>query len=105
VDRLLHEPRLIGFALLAVVLSRAVVAYGLPPFRVLQSHGWRWRTVIGVAGIRGGLALALALSLPPAMPQRAQIIDAVFAVVLFTVVVQGLSVGPLVRRLGVTAEA
>ena len=53
------------------------------------------------------LAVALALSLPAEIPYRAQVIDAVFAVVLFTIVVQGLAIGPVVRRLWTepTAEA
>jgi NhaP-type Na+/H+ or K+/H+ antiporter len=53
-----------------------------------------------LAGIRGGLALALALSLPAQIAHRAEIIDAVFAGVLFTVVVQGLLIGPYAARYG-----
>ena len=50
------------------------------------------RITVFLAGMRGALPLALALSLPDALPFRPQIIDATFAVVLVTIVVQG---GPL----------
>jgi CPA1 family monovalent cation:H+ antiporter len=54
-----------------------------------------------LSGLRGGLSLALALSLPPTMPSREAVIDAVFAVVFLTLVVQGSAVGPLIERLGI----
>lgn len=49
-------------------------------------------------GLRGALALALALSLPLETPRRAEIVTVSFAVVAFSVVVQGLTVIPMVRR-------
>ncbi len=51
-------------------------------------------------GLRGALALALALSLPPEMPDRELIASIAFAVVAFSIFAQGLSIGPLLRRLG-----
>ncbi len=48
-------------------------------------------------GIRGGISVALALSLPDS-PARTPILAATYAVVLFTVVAQGLSFGGAVRR-------
>ena len=51
-------------------------------------------------GLRGALALALALGLPPDMPQANEIVRVTFAVVAFSVFVQGLTMGPLLRRLG-----
>jgi CPA1 family monovalent cation:H+ antiporter len=40
------------------------------------------------------------LALPANLPYREQIVDAVFAVVLFTVIVQGIALEPLLERLG-----
>lgn len=95
--RLLHEPLLIASALFAVIVSRVVVAYTLPPFREIPAgHGRAWRRVIAFAGMRGGLALALVLSLPATIDGRSQIIDAVFAIVIFTVIFLGLGIGPVV---------
>jgi CPA1 family monovalent cation:H+ antiporter len=59
-----------------------------------------WRVTVVFAGIRGGLSLALALALPAALAYRDEIVDAVFAVVLFTLIVQGIALEPLLERLG-----
>jgi CPA1 family monovalent cation:H+ antiporter len=91
--RIVHEPQLVIVAILAVVAARAVLAAA-----VIRQRAWRWTFV--AAGMRGGLSLVLALALPPDVPDRASIIDAVFAVVLFTLVVQGIALEPLLVRLG-----
>lgn len=48
-------------------------------------------------GIRGGISVALALSIPE-VPERPQILAATYLVVLFTIVVQGLSLQSVVSR-------
>jgi CPA1 family monovalent cation:H+ antiporter len=69
-----------------------------------------WRTfepatirVLTWAGLRGGISVALALSLPPRLsdsgfPVRNAILTITYVVVTFSILVQGLSVGPLTRR-------
>lgn len=49
-------------------------------------------------GIRGGISVALALSLPPS-EWRAPILGVTYIVVIFSIVVQGLTIGPVLRRL------
>jgi CPA1 family monovalent cation:H+ antiporter len=51
-------------------------------------------------GLRGALALALALGLPPSLPLRDDIITISFAVVAFSIFVQGLTMAPFLRRMG-----
>jgi CPA1 family monovalent cation:H+ antiporter len=51
-------------------------------------------------GLRGAVALALALGLPPAVPQREKIVTISFAVVAFSVFAQGLTMASLLRRMG-----
>jgi CPA1 family monovalent cation:H+ antiporter len=51
-------------------------------------------------GLRGALALALVLALPENMPERGEIVVTAFAVVAFSIFVQGISMPLLVRRLG-----
>lgn len=74
----------------------------LPPPRAIFLVGW--------TGMRGVVSLATALALPltlasgEAMPFRAEIILVTFIVILGTLVVQGLTVAPLARRLGFTAD-
>jgi Na+/H+ antiporter len=56
--------------------------------------------VISWCGMRGIVTLAAALALPVGFPQRDMIVLAAFAVVLMTLVLQGATLGPLLRRLG-----
>jgi CPA1 family monovalent cation:H+ antiporter len=91
--RIVHEPLLVIVAIVAVIAARALLAGA-----VIRQRTWRWTFV--AAGMRGGLSLVLALALPQNLPARASIIDAVFAVVLFTIVVQGIALEPLLVRLG-----
>jgi CPA1 family monovalent cation:H+ antiporter len=56
--------------------------------------------VLWWGGLRGALALALALALPASVAERSEIIAASFVVVAFSVFVQGLTMAPLVKRLG-----
>jgi CPA1 family monovalent cation:H+ antiporter len=102
-NRILHEPLLVLLTLGLVLVSRFVLAYlGLPLLGIRQLA---WRRIVMLAGMRGALSLALALVLPPTIPYRAQIIDAVFGVVAATLVVQGLTIGPVVRRLNLGGAA
>ena len=51
-------------------------------------------------GMRGALAIALILSLPPEFPHRAELLTVTYAVVCISVVAQGITIGPLIRFLG-----
>src|ERR687885_314866 len=68
----------------------------------------RWRLVLAWSGMRGAVSLAVALALPvttdagAAFPKRDLIIFLTFAVIFFPLVVQGLSLPVLIRRLGVS---
>jgi monovalent cation/hydrogen antiporter len=68
---------------------------------------WRMRLIGGWAGMRGAVSLAAALALPlttdagAAFPNRNLIIFLTYAVLLATLVGQGLTLGPLIRLLGV----
>ena len=54
-------------------------------------------------GLRGGISIALALSLPDG-PIKATVLTATYVVVVFSVVVQGATVGVLARRVVAGAE-
>ncbi len=84
-----------------VTLGRAAAVYPLcavfvrTRFKVDMRH----QHVLFWGGLRGALALALSLSLPEDLPQRDVIVVITFAVVAFSVFVQGLTITPLLRRL------
>lgn len=65
---------------------------------------WGYKHVLFWGGLRGALALALALALPPQVPERGAIIAVTFAVVAFSILVQGLTMGALIRRLGLSRD-
>jgi monovalent cation/hydrogen antiporter len=60
--------------------------------------------LIGWCGMRGLVSLATAFALPADFPQRDLIVLTAFAVVLATLIVQGLTLAPLVRLLGLDSE-
>ena len=91
-DRIAHEPALVLAAIAGVVLARVALAFAATRVRAEQ-------ITVFLAGMRGALPLALALSLPDTLPFRPQIIDGTFAVVLFTVVVQGAPLELVLARL------
>ncbi|MDR5838679.1 Na+/H+ antiporter [Caballeronia sp. LZ034LL] len=64
---------------------------------------WRAATVVSWAGMRGVVTLAVALSLPEEMPGRDLILFAGFAVILVTVLLQGATIGPLIKWLALAA--
>lgn len=61
--------------------------------------------IVSWAGMRGAVSLAAALALPAAFPERHLIVFLTFAVILVTLVGQGLTLPLLIRRLGVAADA
>jgi CPA1 family monovalent cation:H+ antiporter len=90
------------FAIALVTLGRAAAVYPLcalfagSRFKVNMRH----QHVLFWGGLRGALALALSLSLPEDFPRRDVIVVITFAVVAFSVFAQGLTITPLLRRLG-----
>ena len=96
-ERMFHEPLLFVAALAGASLARIVLAYGLVRFPPASGRTG-WRQAIGLAGLRGGLSVAMALGLPQNFPQRAEVIDSVFAVVFVTLVIQGWAIAPILRR-------
>lgn len=93
----------IVLAILAVLVGRALAVYPLAALAGLMgpSIPKKWRHVMFWGGIHGGVSLALALSLAPTFPNRELILAMTFGVVAFSIVVQGLSVTPVMRWLGV----
>jgi CPA1 family monovalent cation:H+ antiporter len=91
-----------GAAIALVLLGRAASIYPLcfafsrSSLRVSAKH----QHALFWGGLRGALALALALGLPAGFPLRDEIINVSFAVVAFSVFVQGLTMAPFLRRLG-----
>lgn len=92
-----------GFAI--VTAARAISCYSTLFF--LKLSGERlpgtWQHIINWGGIHGSIPVALALGIPD-MPHRTFIVDLVFGIVFLSLTVQGLTMGPLVRMLGLAGR-
>ena len=96
----------IAWAVAAILIGRAVVVYVLlgGASRLALRPGMAghvptgWLHVLFWAGLRGAVAVAMALSLPADLPQRALLQEITFGVVLFTLLVQGTTVGLVIDR-------
>jgi CPA1 family monovalent cation:H+ antiporter len=104
---------------LAVIVARVVwvfpTAYGSRMFGLTLSNTgalplWKAATVVSWAGMRGAVSLAAALALPITIsdgapfPGRSALIFLTFCVILATLVGQGLTLPPLISRLGIGAD-
>ncbi len=99
----------------ALVLVRVVGVFASESFARLRARrrddpfpsGWRESTVVSWAGMRGVVTVATALALPTTVesggpfPFRSEIVVVALGSVLVTLVVQGLTLGPLTSWLGV----
>jgi Na+/H+ antiporter len=113
----------VGYAAMiaaAVILARFIWLFTVPyllravdrrPQQRERRVGARPRIVVGWSGMRGAVSLAAALALPletdagAAFPERDLILLITFAVILVTVVGQGLTLPALIRRLGVREDS
>lgn len=95
---------LIPIALAAVFISRAVVVYLLSNFmNLFKGEDYipvRFQHALFWGGLRGAVAIALALSIREGLPYRDEIVMMTVGVVLFTVLVDGITTKPLTGLLG-----
>lgn len=91
-----------AIAVLLMLVGRALAIYLLSLLvqRTQLRIGSSYQHVLFWGGLRGALALALALALPEQIAERHEIIVVAFAVVAFSIFVQGLTMPWLIRRLG-----
>lgn len=99
----------LGIAAAATVLSiigRGVAIYSVSAMfaRSRLALPGKYQHVLVWGGLKGALALALALALPLTVPERGQIITVAFAVVAFSIFIQGVTMPMLMRRLGLIEE-
>jgi len=101
---------LIVWAIVGVLVSRVVIVYGVGLYTNLRASPAHrlpraYQHVIVWGGLRGAIALAAVLSIPGAsVPERPVLLLMTFAVVFFTLLVQGLTIRPLVARLGLSGR-
>lgn len=100
---LAHNLDSIAVSVVAMLVTRAIAIYGLGALSNALA-GSRIslpeQTALWWGGLRGSVSIALALSVPAALSGRDEIIATVFGVVLFTLLIQGLTTKPFLKVLG-----
>lgn len=89
-----------GLVLIPLVLMVRVISVGLPVtlIRRIRTLAPNLVKILVWGGLRGGISVALALSLP-AGESRDLVLFLTYVIVVFSIVVQGLTLGPLIRKL------
>ena len=101
---LLTDWKAVLWAILAVLVARAASIYGLS--WIGPGIPRRYKHVLYWGGLRGAISLALALSLPVSLGEQGTIIKSMaFGVVLFTLLVQGLTMKPFINRMGLIEKS
>ena len=91
---------LIGWV--AINVSRAAVVcakYAIMRAAGVKDFPLSWAVILSWGGLRGGLSMVLALALPTSFGHREMILHTTYGVVLLTLIVQGLTMKPLLRAL------
>ena len=102
----------IAWGIVAILVGRAVVVYvllgGAARLALRREHRRGlpvgWLHILFWGGLRGAVAIAMALSLPVDFPQRELLQATTFGIVLFTLLVQGTTIEWLIERTGVGAD-
>ncbi|BAY28369.1 Na+/H+-exchanging protein [Nostoc carneum NIES-2107] len=99
---------IIAITLAAMILMRLIAIYLLSKLSTKLTNSeisLPDQTILWWGGLRGSVSIALALSVPAILPEREKIIATVFGVVLFTLLVQGLTIKPLLQKLNLLGDA
>ena len=87
---------------IAILVARALMVY--PTACTIGKHWPKgWKHVVFWSGLKGSIPLALVLGLPDG-DLKHTLVPIAFGVVLVSLLLQGLTVGPLIRKLGVASE-
>jgi len=94
-----------GIAMIPIVLLARWISVGIPvQFISRREFAPGTVTILTWGGLRGGISVALALSIPQGA-EREVLVATTYCIVIFSVVVQGLTIGPVIRRMGLGAAA
>ncbi len=87
---------------IVIALSARLISVYIPILALRRSVNFMPRTplIMTWGGLRGGISIALALSLPAAM-NKDIILSITYCIVIFSILIQGITLGPIVKRIKV----
>jgi CPA1 family monovalent cation:H+ antiporter len=90
----------IGIAAIVIVLAARLVSVYIPTLflRLRRSFERNMIPILTWGGLRGGISVALALSIPSHM-HRNEFVSITYIIVVFSIIVQGLTIGRMAKRL------
>ena len=93
-------------AYMAMVVARFLVVVGVwaTLYPTKLRFPFSWSLVMGWGGLRGALSMVLALSLPDSLIYKDVVVTMVFGVVLLSIFIQGLTIAPLAKWLGILGK-
>jgi len=89
---------LVGILSIIVILIARLISVFLPAVFLLHKVNFRSLSILTWAGLRGGISVAMALSLPDS-PYREIILSSCYFIVIFSIIIQGLTLNRLVTKL------
>ena len=102
---LINRMDAIAIAILLVLLSRASTIYTMVPATIkwfsLPHVSLGERHIMWWGGLKGGLAIAIVLSVPEDLPGRDLLLDLTLGVVMFSLLVNAPTIKPLMKKLGI----
>ena len=104
-ESLINRMDAIAIAILLVLLARATTIYTMVPATIkwfsLPHVSLGERHVMWWGGLKGGLAIAIVLSVPEDLPGRDLLLDLTLGVVMFSLLVNAPTIKPLMQKLGI----
>ena len=107
IDNLVANYDLIIVAIICVVISRLISIFllcNISNLITINDLNWREQTILWWGGLRGSVSIALALSVPIVLSGRQEVIETVIGVVLFTLLIQGLTTKFFLQTLGLIGD-
>lgn len=93
---------IIAMAVVLVLIGRTLALYASVAF--VRGLPGSWKLLLNWGGLKGSLSIALALSLPESFAGKDDVLLLTFSVVLFSLIAQGLTIKPLVLKLGLSKK-
>lgn len=102
-EALLASWKAVLVAYFVVTGCRALIVFGASSLlsKTRERIPWGWSVILTWGGLRGGLPMVLVLSLPKDFPHRELLVSMTFGVAILSILVHGLTMSQLLRRLGI----